>query len=92
MLRSEHQKNASRTIRETVDTQIHKRNKERDKDKERGHQMTVSLTQDPVSEGESSSASIISVSDLYLHVVVHSHKNHDSTQVCVYSRAMAPVV
>ena len=70
MLRSEHQKNASRTIRETVDTQINKRNKERDKDKDKSHQMTVSLTQDSISEGESSGASIITVSGLY--PVVHS--------------------
>lgn len=80
MLRSEHQKNASRTIRETVDLQIHKRNKERDKDKERfqSHQLTVSLTQDPMSEGES--GSIISVS-----VWLYIHKNHDSTECVVES-------
>ena len=35
VLRSEQQKMALRTIKETMEAELHKRNKERDKDKER---------------------------------------------------------
>lgn len=59
MLRSEHQKNASRTIKETVDTEMHKRNKERDKDKER--LQNQQSTQEPVSEGEGGGGPSVSV-------------------------------
>ena len=49
MLRSEHQKMAVRTIRETVDTELHRRSKERDKERLQAQQLVV---QELVLEGE----------------------------------------
>ena len=53
ILRSEHQKNACRIIKDTVETEIHKRSKERDKDKEKLQSQLASVSVEQLSEAES---------------------------------------
>ena len=86
MLRSEHQKMALRTIKETVDTELQKRCKERDKDKERlqTQQSVAVATQEPLLEGEQPSVSRNSSRNIGLNVysfITHTHTHtHTHTQ------------
>jgi hypothetical protein len=58
VLRSEHQKMALRTIKETMETELHKRNKERDKDRlERLQtQQSSAVPSEPLLEGTTTSS------------------------------------
>ena len=58
VLRSEHQKMALRTIKETMETELHKRNKERDKDRQERlqTQQLSAVPSEPLLEGDSVTA------------------------------------
>ena len=84
MLRSEHQKMALRTIKETMETELHKRNKERDKDRfERLQtQQSTAVVPEPLLEGDSVTAASSSslVSSYSLTLVPFSLSKHYCTE------------
>ena len=85
VLRSEYQKNASRTIKETVELQ--KRNKERDKDKERlqsqnQQSVVVALPEPgPSAEGRPAVSQAFSYSS---HILHSSLRLYHTALTCMY--------